>query len=238
MECSVNSQSGAMWNSLRMWIAWLPFFIGLLVATHVQGEQEAEVGLVEMLGEETRARTIRTPIPNIYEDWKILSVGRMGSDEELQITIDQQRRRVASLVDPFTRLMSSCTERVARQEKVVWEDDLLLVDKFDSRRKLLAIPKMRASFLVDLPKNARSRLALVAAAACDALVEASAMQPDQYTASCQIYVNPPLALGVSQLHVHVVPTVVSQDVVDPSNYLSTVNDNLQELLGVGGQCSE
>jgi len=110
---------------------------------------------------------------------------------------------------------------------------MALVDTGDRGSTLLVVPKAPANFPIDLTKQLMTRISLVAAATCDSLVRAAGGIPRTDWPSCKMYINPPTALGVKQMHVHVqARTGVSAPVDD--TFLQRAAARVHALLGGTG----
>jgi diadenosine tetraphosphate (Ap4A) HIT family hydrolase len=81
---------------------------------------------------------------------------------------------------------------------------MVVVDRFSQAPKLLVIPKRELMFPLDTPRSLIDRLAQVSAGASDALIVAAGRKCSSKTYA-DIWINPPRALSVKQLHVHVRP---------------------------------
>jgi hypothetical protein len=105
---------------------------------------------------------------------------------------------------------------------------MVLVDRFASSPKLLVVPKDSIMFPVDASAMLIGHLAIVAAAASDAMIGGASRPCDSTTVS-RVYINPPCALSVRQLHIHVEPKtkINTQDQVE---FYSEVGRRLTELL--------
>jgi diadenosine tetraphosphate (Ap4A) HIT family hydrolase len=179
--------------------------------------------------------TIRTPIPPLFENWKAATATRNATDDEVRGIADQRRSGLPSR-DPFTPLaLMSCDERHAKGERIIWEDSALmaLVDSGDRGSTLLVVPKAQANFPTDLTRDQMEHVSRVAAATCDALVIAAGGQPTTDPPSCTMYINPPSALSVRQMHVHVeAHTGVAVPVDD--TFLHRAATNLRGLVAGSG----
>jgi diadenosine tetraphosphate (Ap4A) HIT family hydrolase len=185
---------------------------------------------------DTPPSAIKTALPQIYEDWKVRTVGPNESDAKARRVAELARPRVSGLRDPFTGLANlSCEERIAKGEQVVWEDDLLMVvvDSFDQGSKLLVTPKQRKNFPIDLSNDEIERASRVAAASCDALMLADGHEPTSGANNCSIHVNPPIAVSLSQLHIHVSPAKRTSGAVD-DGFFRRASKHLRGLLGDAG----
>lgn len=152
--------------------------------------------------------SITTLLPNLCKEWKVSATSTTTPAADLRAYLTQERQGVEQLKDPFTPLARmTCAQRAAKDppERVVWEDKefMALVDFGDHGSTLLLTPIKHVNFLTDLPRDQVARLNRLAAATCDALVLAAGEQVRLKPPSCRMYVNPPRALSVSQLHVHV-----------------------------------
>jgi hypothetical protein len=185
----------------------------------------------------TSASSIRTRTPEIYGDWK-KHFPKAKSDDEVRREAERHRSRVQGLKDPFTPLISmTCPERAAERELVPWEDArAMAVVDFSRRDKLLIIPKRLVpnepvNFPIDLWSSELDHMALVAAAACDALVEAGGREPSKGEPSCDMHIHPPSGLGVARLHVHVEPLTTTRA---NQAFYGTVTARMKVLLGGSG----
>ncbi len=168
-----------------------------------------------------------TPIPSLYEDWKKAIVGKDGTDEQARTYAESQRAHVSELPDPFTKVgRMSPAERTAADERVLWEDETIfvLVDKYRATPSLLVIPKEPVIFPIDAPSDLIKRLGQVAAVTGDAMIFAVG-KTCQAVAKAAMYINPPGAVSVRQMHVHVEPSIGSFDGTEPygraAEYLKT-----------------
>jgi hypothetical protein len=182
---------------------------------------------------------IRTPIPPLLEKWKADVGGPNASDTEVIKAAEGHRPAVLKLRDPFSPLADmKCAERLAKGEKVVWEDGtaMALVDFGNLGSKLLVVPKQVANFPTDLKPSFKEQmdyLSRVAAATCDALVVASGQKPEASKVSCTIRISPPSGLDVRQLHVHVQATTGVSAPVDDT-FLQRTGAHLRSLMGGTG----
>ncbi len=78
---------------------------------------------------------------------------------------------------------------------------MVIVDAFSFGPKALVVPKAVMLFPLDAPDGYIDRLAEIASAVSDAFVDLGA------TADSKTWINPPFALTVRQLHVHVQPPI-------------------------------
>ncbi|MBK6795230.1 MAG: hypothetical protein IPG76_00090 [Acidobacteria bacterium] len=150
---------------------------------------------------DTQTATTKTQIPQLFERWKEATAGADATDDDARRIAEGYRSKLPNY-DPFTPLAHlTYSERLAKGERVVWEDDALmaLVDFGNRGSKLLVVPKYKTNFLTDLTKEQMARVSLVAAAVCDALIVAAGRQPGADDASLKMYVNPPTAVGVRQM---------------------------------------
>ena len=172
------------------------------------------------------------PIPNLYEDWKKSAFSQETSEEKMNESIENQRARARNLQDPFTPIAAMTEEERKRKgEKVLWEDDrvMVLVDQFFSTPKPLIIPKEKMMFPTDAQPKLLTHLAMVAATTADALMLAAG-RPCRETNFSRIYINPPMIIGVKQLHVHVQPITPLQDFKKADEFYSLMSKYLGERL--------
>ncbi len=152
-----------------------------------------------------------TPVPDLLADYKAANLWPNAKDEDVKKFVDKYRTNVKRKPDPFSKLWPM-TEAQRNQigERVLWENDTIgvLVDIFylrnNKKPKPLVIPKEEMNFITDASPELRARLAIVAAAASDAIMVASGKQCDP-SAISRIEIHKPNHLGVKQLHVHVIP---------------------------------
>lgn len=148
-----------------------------------------------------------TPVPDLQGNWRSAFMPSTVSDDSLARYLESERPRVRGLPDYFTPVASmSATQRDSARELVVWEDAavMVLVNKPETLGHLLVIPKAPVNFITDLPPALRRRLAVVAAAAADAMLAAANVACT--SSPFRIRISPPSGLGVRQLHVHVQPS--------------------------------
>lgn len=150
---------------------------------------------------------------------------------EVREYVETLRTMISSLRDPFSPIAKmSQVERIAAGERVLWEDDaiMVLVDRFSSMLKPLVIPKSKIMFPIDAPPELMQRLAVVAAATSDAMICAADKDCDPKSSS-RIYINPPNVIGVRQLHVHVQLLIPAQD-LSIDEFYTRVTRFLSEIL--------
>lgn len=137
-------------------------------------------------------------IPTLYQDW-VKAFG--GSVREAQTRADAARTRVAALRDPFMPLARG-DQKARAKEKVLFEDEQIMVlsDLFARSAKLLVVPKSETLFLCDMNDKARAHLEKISGAAQHAF-------KILHNANARAWVNPPSALSVRQLHVHIQPNL-------------------------------
>jgi len=179
---------------------------------------------------------IKTRIPDLLADWELATF-------RSTLPLDEARKRVETYRpglpqrDPFTSLvLLTCEQRLARNEKVVWEDDdnlMAIVDFGDRGSKLLVVPKHEKNFPTDLDETLMPYVNKVAAATCDALMVAAGKQAGTTTPSCRMYINPPASLGVRQMHVHVQAQAGVTSPVD-NTFLKRTAAHLRSLVGGRG----
>jgi hypothetical protein len=193
------------------------------------------IGVMLPLSLAAQPGAIRTPMPALLESWINATTGADSTLDDAFKAAGAARSTLPSR-DPFTRLAEmTCSNRLADQERVVWEDAglMALADFGDRGSKLLVVPKRPANFLIDLKYKEIAYVSRVAAAACDALMGAAGKQASATAPSCDIYIHPPAQLGVRQLHVHVkARTGVAAPVDD--TFLQRAGANLRSLLGGAG----
>ena len=123
---------------------------------------------------------------------------------------DGEAQRVAELRDPFTPIAMNDPAARAR-ETVLWENRRLvvIVDAFVGAPKALVIPKARLTYPNEAPAALLTEMSQVALVVGQALTAAAAtsapLKAAIGTGPAKIWINPPPQLGVSQLHVHVLP---------------------------------
>jgi diadenosine tetraphosphate (Ap4A) HIT family hydrolase len=148
-----------------------------------------------------------TKIPDLYGNWKRLTPWTDMSDDSLRFSVAPERLRISGMPDPLTPLATmDSAQRAFNKERVLWEDNrvMVIVAKGETPLHLLVVPKNTFMFIIDVPQSERDRLALVAAATSDAMMQVAGKKCDG-TPPSAIYIHPPALLGVRQLHVHVVP---------------------------------
>ncbi len=141
------------------------------------------------------------PLPHLLEDWKAASRA-LGGDADLLAKVEGQRERVARMKDPFLPIANN--DPVARAKETVLfedEDNMVIVDAFSFGPKALVVPKTEMLFPIDATADQLQRIGTIAAATSDAFVDVGA------TGLSKIWINPPSALTVRQLHVHVQPPI-------------------------------
>jgi diadenosine tetraphosphate (Ap4A) HIT family hydrolase len=172
-----------------------------------------------------------TQIPDLYSRWKRSVVGADASDAVLAAAVAAAKRRVDSLPEVFPRFVTEDSAKLtAAGERRLWLDDSLfvLVDRLSLSPELLVIPRANVSFLTQVSPGLRQRMAVVAAAAYDAL-QAAANRPCARAAPTSVWIGAPRGLTVRQLHVHVTPErpiVVS----DLAAFYADVTRHLDVLL--------
>jgi diadenosine tetraphosphate (Ap4A) HIT family hydrolase len=138
-----------------------------------------------------------------------------GTPEKRDATIDHVVKSYGALLrgeqggkaapDPF-RGIAAGDPRALEGERVLWQtkDLMVLVDVFAEKRgsgpKVLVVPKRPMMFPTEAPAGLLQTLARVAAATGDALAQAG-----RSSQKVDVWINPPQALTVRQLHVHVQP---------------------------------
>ena len=132
--------------------------------------------------------------PSLWTDW-ISHVVPNGDMAQLRATIEAARPRMSRLRDPFLPLVQG---EARSGETVLWEDatTLVLVDRFGTPPKALVVPKREALFPPDLGEEGIAALAVIARCVMDAFIATVG-------GSARAWINPPAALSVRQLHVHV-----------------------------------
>lgn len=144
---------------------------------------------------------VQSSRPAIWDDWKRAALSGANEDE-LAAKIEAQRDRVSRMKDPFTPIANNDAAARAK-ETVLWEDDdtMVIVDAFSFGPKALVVPKAVMLFPIDGSVEYIARLAEIANAVSGAFVDLGA------TGGSKTWINPPFALTVRQLHVHVQPPI-------------------------------
>jgi hypothetical protein len=174
---------------------------------------------------------IATPIPPLLDNWKTAAAGPEASLDDA-IKIAEGCRPNLPDRDPFTRIVNmSCAERLAKGERVVWEDDMLMALVDINGSKLLIVPKAVKNYPIDLIEQ-MPYVSRAAAATCDALVVAADGKPQDDFASCRMYINPPCTLFVRQIHVHIEP--VAGMTAPNEMFLRRAATHLRSLLAGSG----
>jgi diadenosine tetraphosphate (Ap4A) HIT family hydrolase len=173
-----------------------------------------------------------TPIPALYQDWKARTPWSQEADSVVRARVDVFRSRVT--FDPFDAVIAAdSATRTRKGERVLWEDDslMVIVAKPAMPRDALVIPKLELMFPGDASEWLIGRLARAAAATSDAFMRTSGKECDSAYAS-RIFVNPPDAIGVRHLHVHVQPppTIAIRDEHD---FYDRMRRHLAEALAEG-----
>ena len=170
------------------------------------------------------------PTPDIWTEWKASVVGSGGTEDSLRRELASARGGVSQLKDPFTRLWSmNATQLAALKEIRVWRDSLsMVIVDIKPTPELLVVPKDSAMFLTDVSPDVRKHLANLAAAASDAM-RLAAQRDCSPSALSDIYVNPPDALYVRQLHVHVRPKTPIKN-TDSRKFYANVESQLRALM--------
>jgi diadenosine tetraphosphate (Ap4A) HIT family hydrolase len=108
--------------------------------------------------------------------------------------------RVQSRRDPFLAVIQGDPAALAK-ERVLFEDPdvLVVVDFFAPSPKALVVPKKTSNFPGDLTKKELDKLAFVSQQVSQAFTQLAGSQ------AADIWINPPQALSLSRLHVHVQP---------------------------------
>ncbi len=143
----------------------------------------------------------QTTLPALLDDWTTASQA-LGGEADLKAKVEAQRERVSRMKDPFLPIAHNDPAARAK-ETVLYEDDadMVIVDAFSFGPKALVVPKVEMLFPVDATEAQLARLAEIAAAVSDAFIDNGAQGP------AKIWINPPSALTVRQLHVHVQPQI-------------------------------
>ena len=179
----------------------LPLSRGLMSA------RGTTVLLLIVLGADVDAQTSAcTTAPDIKREWRAAAIGQ-GTDAALDQQLASARARLSTMRDPLSPLYSmSEAELRARQEYRVWKDTALMVvaDRF-AIGELLVVPRDSMAFPSDASDELLAHIARASAKAAEALRAASGKSCPG-SAAVRIYVNPPNAIGVRQLHVHVQPS--------------------------------
>jgi hypothetical protein len=180
-------------------------------------------------------KDVQSPTPSLLADWIRATAGANAKLEEARRIAEAQRPKLPHF-DPFTPLVRmTCPERLEKKERVVWEDGtaMALVDFGDRGSTLLVVPKAVVNFPVDLKPEEITYVSRVSAATCDALIIAAGQVPPTDGSSCSIYISPPHAIGVRQMHVHVEAKTGVAAPVDDS-FLKRAGDHMRRLLGGSG----
>jgi hypothetical protein len=197
----------------------LSCILALVIALQVNGDTTPQV---------------KTASPHLFQKWKTETSGPDASDETACAVAERERPRVSQLPDPFTPLSDlSCEQRLAKNERVVWEDDALMVLVDISGSALLVIPKKPKNFPCDLSDRQKAQVDRVAAASCDSLVLAGGGTPGRSGGTCRMYVSPPGAVSVRQMHVHVEANQGTNRGGDAA-FFKDVSKRLRNLLGGNG----
>jgi len=164
-----------------------------------------------------------TPIPALLDEW----VRAAAPQQDLAAAKEKaeaQRDRVLRLKDPFMPIAHNDATARAK-ETVLWEDadTMVIVDAFAYGPKALVIPKAETLFPTDLDDGGMQRLAEISAKVSDAFVALGAKGP------ARMWVNPPSALTVRQLHVHVQPGIARPG--DPAAFYASMTEHLKDSMG-------
>ena len=172
------------------------------------------------LYEEVAARLSEPLIPGIIAT---IEQSPASVNAAVHSVIASQRRRVAGLRDPFTPI--ALNDPAARsRETVLWENPrvMVIVDAFAGAPKALVIPKQRMTYPTDAPAGLLAELSTVAFAVGEALSRAASTLPQLAAVKgarpAKIWINPPPSIGVSQLHVHVLPELPAWRRVMPKQW--------------------
>lgn len=168
----------------------------------------------------------QTTPPALLDDWKTASQ-TLGGEADLKAKVEAQRERVSRMKDPFLPIARNDPAARAK-ETVLFEDDanMVIVDAFSFGPKALVVPKDEMLFPIDATTPQLERLAEISAAVSDAFIANGAQGP------AKIWINPPSALTVRQLHVHVQPQIPRPS--DKRALWDAVSASITERLGDGG----
>jgi diadenosine tetraphosphate (Ap4A) HIT family hydrolase len=139
----------------------------------------------------------------VLSDWakSVVRGPVSGSDlyQAAQEAAERARPNVQRLRDPFQRVVDG--NRAG--ENVVWENDRFMVieDKFGGGGHTLVLPKELKNFPTDLSAQDQKELESITAAVASAFGSLGMSKRDP-----GVWVNPPSALTVQRLHVHIAPS--------------------------------
>jgi len=133
---------------------------------------------------------------SLWNEW-VSCVSPGGDIASLRASVEAARGRVEGLRDPFLPVARG-DDAARAEETVLWEDGeyLVLVDRYGAAPKALVVPKREALFPVDLGEARVARLSEI----CRHVMEAFNTIAG---GTSRAWINPPSALTVRQLHVHV-----------------------------------
>ncbi|MCP4500449.1 MAG: HIT domain-containing protein [Deltaproteobacteria bacterium] len=172
--------------------------------------------------------TTSTPVPALFDEW-IQATAPAPEQEPAQRCAlaeqkaEQQRGRVERLKDPFSPIAEK-DPAALKKEIILWEDDdvMVIVDAFAYGPKALVVPKEKTLFPTDVDEEMLKRLAVISARVSDAFLQQGANGP------ARMWINPPSALTVRQLHVHVQPGIPRPD--DNNAFYASLSAYLQTKL--------
>lgn len=162
------------------------------------------------------AQTPCTPVPDLLNSWRqnvirdeLRLSGAGPADAALLRHLRDAKAHTATLPNPFIKIAQmSVAERKVKGEIVLWEDDALMVladQPLTNTPHALVIPKKAGIWMpIDADDKLLSRLAMAAARTSDSFIRAAGLPCGPRTRS-DVFINTPNAIGIQQLHVHVVP---------------------------------
>ena len=164
-----------------------------------------------------------TAVPSLLDDW-VRATAPQQDQAAARERAETQRERVSRLKDPFMPVAMNDNSARAK-ETVLWEDDdtMVIVDAFAYGPKALVIPKQETLFPTDLNAEGMQRLGVISARVSDAFIALGAKGPSR------MWINPPSALTVRQLHVHVQPGIARPG--DAAAFYASMSEELQNILG-------
>lgn len=147
----------------------------------------------------------------LLRDWEVAVLERLPRETQQQAerdqafrrqvirqAVDEQRRRVSRLPDPFTPMF----EGRDRSQPILWENReimFLIPPSFDSHPSVLVVPRRRVSFPID---DLRS---------LDQLDQRAELMRNVFNtvvrARSRAFITPPRHLDVRQIYVNVVPEI-------------------------------
>ena len=148
---------------------------------------------------------------SIYADWaRALTDDPAPDDARIRAQADAAREKVERLRDPFTPIARALEagDAVSENEKVLFHDDdfMVISDTFFSGAKVLVVPKAPCLFPSELDDARRARMETITAACREGFATILGKKAEDIRA----WVNPPRALSVRQMHVHVQPSALDK----------------------------